>query len=354
MSNESPQPIQEESDINLRQIFEQYAYFWKWFVLSIIICLLSAFIYLRYAQKIYNVEAKILLQDEKKASGDLAGLSELASLTGGGGPGSAFVLDQIDVIKSRRILSKVVQTNKLSVIYNIRGNVKKSELLERESPVKLVLLDANNPRLDSVKYQLNLTINNGKLIVSDHTQTIENYTYGKKIITPIGAVMLVPNSGRKIEKNVVIDIVPEGQVVDYLLQNIQVIPNKEKQSFIVNLSINHANRDKASLILNSLIQQYDIDATEDKIKITRATSDFINNRLALITRDLSSSDSRVADYKDRNNLVDMSSEVQMYMQNASENERKLIELQTQLKLADMMRETVKIRNSRQPYCTKSR
>src|SRR5690606_4326681 len=51
-------------------------------------------------------------------------------------------------------------------------------------------------------------------------------------------------------------------------------------------------------------------------------------------------DSRVADYKDRNNLVDMSSEVQMYMQNASDNERKLIDYQTQLRLADMMRETV--------------
>src|SRR5690606_5597073 len=92
----------------------------------------------------------------------------------------------------------------------------------------------------------------------------------------------------------------------------------------------------------------DVDATEDKVKVSRATSDFINNRLSLITRDLSSSDSRVADYKDRNNLVDMSSEVQMYMQNASENERKLIEYQTQLRLADMMRESVTDDNSLLP------
>src|SRR5690606_15820949 len=64
--------------------------------------------------------------------------------------------------------------------------------------------------------------------------------------------------------------------------------------------------------------------------------------------DLSSSDSKVADYKDRNNLVDMSSEVQMYMQNATDNERKLIEYQTQLRLADMMRESVTSDNSLLP------
>src|SRR5690606_29360230 len=126
-------------------------------------------------------------------------------------------------------------------------------------------------------------------------------------------------------------VVTYQKVVDNLLQNIQVTPNKEKQSFIVNFALNHSNRDKAALILNSLIEQYDTDATEDKIKVTRATSDFINNRLDLISKDLSSSDSKVADYKDRNNLVDMSSEVQMYMQNATDNERKLIEYQTQLR-----------------------
>src|SRR5690606_34322858 len=99
----------EESEINLRQLFEQYAYFWKWFLAFVIIFISTAFIYLRYAERIYKVEAKVLLQDEKKASGDLAGLTELASMAGGvGSQASAFVLDQIDVIKSRRILSKVV------------------------------------------------------------------------------------------------------------------------------------------------------------------------------------------------------------------------------------------------------
>src|SRR5690606_7059027 len=161
MSNESPQPIQEESDLNLRQLFEQYAYFWKWFIFSILVCLSVAIVYLRYAQKIYKVDAKILLQDEKQASGDLAGLSELASLTGGGSQTSAFVSDQIDVIKSRRILRKVIESNKLNIYYNSQGNVKNSELLERQSPIKIVLLDPNNKNLDSLSYEVKIALHEG-------------------------------------------------------------------------------------------------------------------------------------------------------------------------------------------------
>src|SRR5690606_40246112 len=125
--------------------------------------------------------------------------------------------------------------------------------------------------------------------------------------------MLMLQKGRKFENELEIDIVPLEEVVDGLLNSIDITPNgKEKQSYIVNLSMNHTNRKKAALIINSVIEQYDLDAKEDKLKLNKATSEFINNRLALITKDLSQLDSKVATYKDQNNLIDMRSEFQMY------------------------------------------
>src|SRR5690606_22927506 len=100
----------EDQDLNLKQLFEQYAYYWKWFLLSLFACLFIAFVYLRYAQKIYNINAKILLQDEKQASGDMAGLAELATMTGMGNSSAAFVNDQMEVLRSRRLLRKVIDT----------------------------------------------------------------------------------------------------------------------------------------------------------------------------------------------------------------------------------------------------
>ncbi|WP_353136531.1 polysaccharide biosynthesis tyrosine autokinase, partial [Pseudopedobacter sp.] len=332
---ESKAQIQ-DSEINLKQIFEQYAYYWRWFVLSIIVCLIAAFFYLRYAESIYSVSAKILLQDDKQASGELAGLSELSALTGGGTGYSAFVSDQMEVIKSRRILRKVVELNKLNIEYFSKGNLKSNELLEDNSPVRIILLEPNNPRLDTVIYTFSLSqTDEGKFKIKDNNDTKE-YSLGQKIRTPLGLITIVPQEKRNFQGEVMITVRPLEKAIDKLINDLEISPNKDKQSFIVNFSIKHPNRAKARIILNSIIEQYNDDVTEDKAKVTTATSNFINSRLELITKDLEAADEKVADFKDKNNLVDMSSEAQLYMRNATENEQKLIEYETQLRLADMI------------------
>src|SRR5690606_24977477 len=111
------------------------------------------------------------------------------------------------------------------------------------------------------------------------------------------------------------------------------------QSFLINFSFDYPLIPKAELVLNSLIEQYNDDVTYDKAQVSRATSAFINSRLELISDDLEEADSRVADFKDRNNMTDMEAEARLYMENATQNELRLIEYETQLRLADMMRET---------------
>jgi capsular exopolysaccharide synthesis family protein len=330
-----------EQELNLKQLFEQYSYYWKWFIFSIIVCLITSLIYLRYADKIYNITAKILLQDENKASGELAGLTELANLAGSGSA-TAFVLDQIDVMKSRRIFQKVVDQNKLNITYFTKGNVKTSELVESQSPLRLIVLEPNHPRLDSVKYKLNLAKKGNEFVLEDEEFGSRRYSLGQKINSPIGPIMLLPQGVKSFDSEIVINYVPNNIAVDHLLNDVQITPNKEKQSYVVNYSMNSGSITKAELILNSIIDQYNKDVTDDKTRISKATTQFIDSRLDLISKNLSEADSKVADYKDRNNMVDMSSEVQLYMQNASENERKLVEYQTQLRLADMMGSAVNI------------
>src|SRR5690606_33234876 len=135
----------EETEIDLKQLLEQYAYYWKWFVLSVIVILGMAFLYLRYTTPMYQVDAKILLENEDKASGELAGLGELASLTGGGST-PAFVSDQIDVLKSRRLIRKVIIQQNLNIRYFVSGKIKSAEILEKSSPVKLVVLNPEGPQ----------------------------------------------------------------------------------------------------------------------------------------------------------------------------------------------------------------
>ncbi|PTS94395.1 hypothetical protein DBR27_17830, partial [Flavobacterium sp. HMWF030] len=57
--------VEENSPVDLKQVINKYLKYWPAFVLSIIICLFSAFVYLRYANVVYKSEAKVKLLNDK-------------------------------------------------------------------------------------------------------------------------------------------------------------------------------------------------------------------------------------------------------------------------------------------------
>src|SRR5690606_8809451 len=237
-----------DEEIDLKQIVEQYAFYWKWFILSVIIAVIAAFIYLRYTTPQYQVDAKILLENEDKASGELAGLAELASITGGGGA-SAFVVDQIDVLKSRRLMRNVVLQENLYIQYFSSGKIKKTELMAQKSTIRLVVADPS-AITEAVEWQVE--VEGGNLILTNKATRSEiKAEFGKAIsIEGLGKVTFMSAKvGNGSWNNVSIAVRPIEAVVDNLLQAVQVTPNKEKQSLIVNFSMTGPLREKSELIL---------------------------------------------------------------------------------------------------------
>jgi uncharacterized protein involved in exopolysaccharide biosynthesis len=65
--SENIQNLNEENiGIDVKQVFFKYLYFWKWFILCFIITFTCSYFYLRYATPSYNIEATILIKDDKK------------------------------------------------------------------------------------------------------------------------------------------------------------------------------------------------------------------------------------------------------------------------------------------------
>src|SRR5690606_19254293 len=144
-----------------------------------IIAVLAAFIYLRSTTPQYQVAAKILLATEDKSSGELAGLAELATITGGGGGASAFVVDQIDVLKSRRLTRDVVLQQHLYIQYFISGKIKKAELMAQNSPIRLVVADPS-AITEAVEWQVE--VEDGSLILTNKATRSEiKAEFGKAI-----------------------------------------------------------------------------------------------------------------------------------------------------------------------------
>ena len=329
-----------EETINIRQILEQYLYYWKWFVFGVIISLIIAFLYVKYTQKQYQVSAKILLNEKESSTGELAGLMDQAMLGGGSG-GSAEVGDQIDVLKSRRLLTKVIQKNNFNIQYFSVGRVAEIQLQQEKSPIKFILLNENdkaNESLDNNSFIVSILSNTKFKLENKKTSVIKEYSFGQKITEDFGSFIISPNGslGKHIGFEYQINLNSIDRIVNAYQNSLSISPNTEKSSKIINFSLVGPVPEISKKVINDLIITYNEDLVNDNHKLTEATSKFIDDRLQIVTNDLRGVDKNLERYKVQNNITDVTSEANIFLESAADNEKKLLESSTQLQLVDYM------------------
>jgi tyrosine-protein kinase Etk/Wzc len=103
-----------DAENNLIAVIHRYAAYWRWFALSVIAGVLGAFLYLRYQTPLYEVDATILIKDDKKG-GSLSELSAFEDL--GLLKNTNNIENEIEVLKSRALMTLVVKELRLNVRY---------------------------------------------------------------------------------------------------------------------------------------------------------------------------------------------------------------------------------------------
>lgn len=95
-----------ESESSIQEQIEKYLIHWKWFVLTIILALAMAFLYLRYATPQFRASTSIAIKDDKRGGG----ASEFAAFSDKGllGTGKNNIDNEIEVLKSRTLIEKLL------------------------------------------------------------------------------------------------------------------------------------------------------------------------------------------------------------------------------------------------------
>ena len=65
MSGENKEKYNEvdEEYINIQEILFRYLVHWPWFVVSVEVCIILAWVYLHIATPVYNISATVLIKD---------------------------------------------------------------------------------------------------------------------------------------------------------------------------------------------------------------------------------------------------------------------------------------------------
>jgi tyrosine-protein kinase Etk/Wzc len=331
----------QEKEHSLREIVDQYTRYWFLFVFGVVIAIVGAFIYLRYTTSYYLSSATVIIKDEKSGGGavELAAFSELGFFNRFG---NNKIENELAIFKSKRIIREVVEALNLHITYENVGTIKASELYEYKPFIVqyLSFSDSTNRRTAPKLYFEILSETQFK--VENEDLSIEStYDFGVKAVLPFGEITVIPVLDNPklfdnyIGKTVAViyrDIDALGSIYQ---KRIKVV-NEIKNSNVVLLSIQSPVRSKAEDFINELIFQYNKDAITDRGQVAKKTSDFIDSRLEIITRELDSVERNKEQFKSSNRLTNIEAEAQLILENASEFEKRQFDVNTQLELANSM------------------
>lgn len=340
-----------ENDFQFKEILNKYSIHWRWFALAVSVCLLLAFLYLRYTIPQYQASTTILVKDEQKG-GMLSELSAFADMGIGGGMKSNLD-NEIEILKSRKLVESTVKRLNLNTALIVKGNVVDREIYE-ETPIEVFFVDKTNgfyekgmnfkfSELTANTFELDIELldSSTKVILSDKT----TFGYGEQIPTKYGRLIISKSSfngsGLKDSKKPIsIVISPLENVVESFRNRLKVEPIS-KTSSVVSISIADPVVEKSEAFLNNLVQIYNEDAAADKNFISENTSKFIAERLTLITQELEGVEQDVESFKKSNKVTDIESEAKLFIEGSSEYDKKGVETEIQLNVVSSMLNFIK-------------
>lgn len=343
----------EINDVNLREQLDKYVVHWKWFVLSVFLCLVFAFLYLRYTAPSYEASTSILVKDEKKG-GMLSELSAFSDLGLGGGSVNN-VDNEIEILKSRTLVESTVKRLNLNISLQVEGNVVDRDIYG-DSPISIYFLNKTE-LFDEANVTLKLdllsddgfALENAKVDEDEVENVIlsskKQFKFGEKIPTSIGVLIISKTAFYKQnyigkDKPIRIIISPLESVTASFRNKLSVEPIS-KTSSVVNVSITDPVQEKAEDFLDTMIQIYNADAAEDKNFISENTSKFISERLALITEELGGVEQDVETFKKANRLTDIESEAKLFIQGSNDYDKKGVETEIQLNVVSSLLDFIK-------------
>ncbi len=344
----SPMGEQEEtSSINFQTIYTAVILHWKWFVLSLIICMGCAMIYLRYKTPVYQAYAKLLIKDDdSRGRGGKSGVLTTSNL--GIMSNSTGIDNEMEILSSLSIAQQAVRDLKLYVNYSLEGKVK-DHLIYNSEPISV---DLDPSHLEKLNSPISLEINrkgSSYTVTGEYLNpktgvmnSIEKTTtsFPTRIDTKVGIVTLQSNGDR--------GLLPEGRALKVTILSPKSVAAKyagslsvsqtSKTTTIAELVLKDESPQRAVDYLRQLAICYNRQANEDKNEIAVRTEEFINGRLEKINAELGNTEGTLEEYKKRNNMVELKMNAAQAVQNQDVYSQKLAEANTQMALLNSISE----------------
>ena len=330
---------QETQEIDIRMWCIRILKNWYWILLS---CILfgawGVYTYLSTTPR-HTVDAKIMIRTSDSDSP----LPQMEMLAMMGMGGMKQVEDEVAILTSRDILTQVVRDLDLQNEYRKKRKLR----WEGQYPSHDLVMVYPETFLDTIKrtVRLEMKVRKNDYLVKVRYGQRWNFSRHKvkDVTVPFEtcAGKIAINSNKPLEKGDKYRVVtmPMLPAVDKYTQTIAASPLKKESNVIV-ISTSTDMPQRAIDFINKEIDFYNLDAVVDKNIMASNTAAFIEERLRLIEDELAVAESNLEQYKERNGIVDLITEAEIYLHEGSEYKKQAVEIETQLNLVKYIGEYV--------------
>ena len=321
---------------------------WYYFVISMLICVILAFVYIKVKIPVKMVTAQVgLRHDESLLSGSTVSRSQSLLSAIGLGSNSQNIEDETIKMGSQGYLKKIVRKYDLNFDYkqSVFWGLKKKKLYD-QSPLILSTHEAISDTIAPMLFTLN--------VKKDQTTVTVKYlkkVIGKYKVSAFPSVLETPVGSFTISKSPNYDLYDLPMKIkvfhanyDYMTQiyrkSIEVDFEK-KTSDLIQIGMKTENVILAKKILNEIIANYNKEWESDKDLVKERTKEFIDERLRTVNEELLQADLDIQNFKDLHNLTDIIADVEYYLTLSGELQPSLLEAETQLRIIDLIVDFVK-------------
>ncbi|KYP15125.1 MAG: hypothetical protein A1D16_12515 [Flavihumibacter sp. CACIAM 22H1] len=291
-------------------------------------------LYLRYTPKVHKVQARLVISDDEQGQS-----SNLLRFKFDGSGYYNQVEKEVEILRSRSLLSEVVKRMSLQARFKQEGKVITTPIYGEKSPIQLVLYEP-----DKIAKSVD-----GVIFTTDDNQISfagSTYPADSLVNSPFGIIRWKVNEQVKLEDGITLQIVSLQQAVNSIRSALTVSPIT-KESSIIDVSILETVPDRGVQIINSLLDVYNQNYVSFKRRIAQNTMDFVDGRLNLLANELSTIEGNLETFKSKFGVIDLSYEGQLFLSQVSELDKSISQIDVQLKILDDLRGYVSKRNMQQ-------
>ncbi|MEI6748910.1 MAG: Wzz/FepE/Etk N-terminal domain-containing protein, partial [Bacteroidota bacterium] len=351
--NMVPDLNQQEQSVDFKSLFFKFYNYWYFFIITIFVSLLIAFLFNKYTKPSYKVKTTVLIKDEKKGMIDPQSLMGLGSMAN-----NQNLQNEIGVLKSRTLVTRTIKSLDFMVSYYEENNFVTTEIY-KDAPFT-VLMDTGHIQPSNLKFNIVLLANNEfSIFCEGEAVTLYNYTEFKKEGKGTNTVKInkkykfgVPITGKNYSFKVILnfDFEPkkhlnknyvfafnevESLVSEFIAYEIEPI---NKEASVVEISLKGGNVQKSVDFLNKLSEMYIQRGLDKKNQIATNTISFISTQLIEIGDSLTNTESKLQNFLTTNKVMDIDYQSQQVFEYMKELDKQKAELIVKSKYYNYLKE----------------